>query len=89
MCGRDLMHDVPMVRLDPQYKVLFGEHGGDLVCTPSLHKMAEEVGKLNAADGKNVARFIAENRVKLEKLPPRTRDARSTELDVTCSVPGT
>ena len=66
--GRDLHREVPMVRLDPQYKVIFGDTGGELVCTPSLKKMAEEVGKLNAEDGKNVARFIAENRVKLEKF---------------------
>jgi phytoene desaturase len=70
MCGRDLMRDVPMKRLDPQYTVLFGEHGGELVCTPNLHKMAEEVGKLNAEDGKNVTRFIAENRIKLERFRP-------------------
>ena len=68
MLGRDLHREVPMVRLDPQYKVIFGDSGGELVCTPSLKKMAEEVGKLNAADGQNVARFIAENRHKLEKF---------------------
>src|SRR5437867_10409753 len=39
-CGRDLRREVPMVRLDPQYHLVFGA-GGDLVCTPDVAHMEE------------------------------------------------
>jgi phytoene desaturase len=68
--GRDLWADVPMTRLDPQYRVIFGTSGGQIDCTPNLDAMAERVATLNAADGANVKRFIAENRVKLERFRP-------------------
>jgi phytoene desaturase len=68
--GRDLWAEVPMTRLDPQYRVMFGEHGGQLDCTPDLQRMAAEVAKISAADGANVQRFIEENRVKLERFRP-------------------
>lgn len=67
--GRDLWADVPMTRLDPQYRVIFGENG-QIDCTPNLDLMAERVAKLNPADGANVKRFILENRVKLERFRP-------------------
>jgi phytoene desaturase len=70
LVGRDLHREIPMVRLDPQYRIAFGQKGGDLLCTPDLAKMETEVAKLCPADGKNVRRFIAENRVKLERFRP-------------------
>lgn len=73
--GRDLWADVPMTRLDPQYRVLFGTTGGHLDCTPNLKLMAERVAKINPADGANVARFIADNRVKLERFRPALESA--------------
>lgn len=68
--GRDLWTDVPMARLDPQYRVIFGTTGGQIDCTPNLDVMAERVAKLNPTDGANVKRFILENRVKLERFRP-------------------
>ena len=70
LVGRDLFRDIPMTRLDPQYRIIFGENGGDLICSPSLDRMADEVAKLDPADGANVKRFIDENRHKLEKFRP-------------------
>lgn len=67
--GRDLWADVPMTRLDPQYRVIFGDQG-QIDCTPNLDRMAERVAKLNPTDGANVKRFIADNRVKLERFRP-------------------
>ncbi len=69
LIGRDLKADIPMTRLDPQYRLVFGS-GGDLLCTPDLEKMAGEVRKLSAADAGNVKRFIDDNRVKLELFRP-------------------
>jgi phytoene desaturase len=69
LVGRDLRADVPMVRLDPQYRIVFGS-GGDLLCSPDLARMEAEVRKFSAADAGNVRRFIAENRTKMERFRP-------------------
>ena len=70
LAGHDLRRRVPMVRLDPQYRVVFGPDNGHLNCTPDLARMEAEVARLNPADAANVRRFIAENRVKLESFRP-------------------
>jgi phytoene desaturase len=70
LVGRDLNRQIPMVRLDPQYRIVFGPGGGHLNCTPDLARMEAEVAKLSPADARNVRRFIAENRVKLESFRP-------------------
>lgn len=69
LVGRDLHAEIPMTRLDPQYRLVFGA-GGDLVCSPDMTRMEAEVAKLNPADAANVRRFIAENRVKLDRFRP-------------------
>ena len=70
LCGRNLMREVPMTRLDPQYKLVFGGGRGEINCTPDLDRMAAEVAKLNPRDAKQVRRFIEDNRVKLEQFRP-------------------
>ena len=70
LCGRDLMREVPMTRLDPQYRLMFGGGRGQIDCTPDLDRMAAEVAKLNPTDATNVRRFIEENRDKLERFRP-------------------
>lgn len=67
--GRDLHREVPMRRLDPQYRLTFGA-GGELLCRPNVEQMAEEIAKLAPADAPQFARFMAYNRVKLEKFAP-------------------
>lgn len=69
LVGRDLHREVPMVRLDPQYRIAFGA-GGHLDCTADLPRLEAEVAKLSPADAPNVRRFLADNRVKLEKFRP-------------------
>ncbi|CAN5589986.1 phytoene desaturase [soil metagenome] len=69
LIGRDLHTDVPMVRLDPQYRIILG-NDGDLLCTPNLERMQKEVAKFNVNDAANVGRFLSENRVKLERFRP-------------------
>ncbi len=70
LVGRDLHKQVPMVRLDPQYRVVFGTGGEHINCTPDLARMEAEVARLCPADAHNLRRFIAENRVKLESFRP-------------------
>jgi len=59
-----------MTRLDPQYRVIFGKSGSDILCTPDMAKMEAAVANLCPADAKNVRRFITENRAKLERFRP-------------------
>ncbi|MBA4064483.1 MAG: phytoene desaturase [Isosphaera sp.] len=69
LIGRDLHREVPMVRLDPQYRIMFGA-GGQLDCTPDVSRLEAEVAKLSPADAANVRRFLTDNRVKLEQFRP-------------------
>jgi phytoene desaturase len=70
LIGRDLHAEVPMGRLDPQYRIVFGGDRGQLDCTPDLARMAAEVAKLAPADAAQVERFILDNRHKLERFRP-------------------
>lgn len=67
--GRDLRREVPMKKLDPQYRLVFGA-GGELMCTSDLERMVAEIAKLAPADAPQFRRFMADNRVKLDKFAP-------------------
>jgi phytoene desaturase len=67
--GRDLRREVPMKKLDPQYRLIFGA-GGELLCTSDLERMVAEIAKLAPADAPQFRRFMSYNRVKLEKFAP-------------------
>jgi phytoene desaturase len=69
LIGRDLRAEVPMTRLDPQYRIAFGA-GGELDCTPDVARLEAEVAKLSPLDAKNVRRFLTDNRVKMEQFRP-------------------
>lgn len=65
--GRDLSAEVPMTRLDPQYRILFGGDG-QLTCTPDVERMTKEVARLSPADGPSLRRFLDDNRDKLARF---------------------
>ena len=67
--GCDLHREVPMKRLDPQYRLTFGA-GGELLCVSDVERMVAEIAKLAPADAPQFRRFMAYNRAKLEKLAP-------------------
>lgn len=67
--GADLRAEVPMVRLDPQYRLVFGG-GGELLATPHVDRLAAEVARLAPADAPHVRRFLAENREKFARFRP-------------------
>lgn len=69
-CGRNLLQEAPMVRLDPQYKLVFGMNNGELECSPNLERLKAAVARLCPADAPNIERFMTENRTKLEKFRP-------------------
>src|SRR5512141_1371984 len=67
--GRDLRREVPMKKLDPQYRLTFGA-GGELLCSSDVERMVAEIAKLAPEDAPRFRQFMAYNRVKLEKLAP-------------------
>lgn len=67
--GTTLRDEVEMVRLDPQYRIIFGA-GGQLDCTADIPEMERQIGDLAPADAGGFRRFLTENRQKLELMEP-------------------
>src|ERR1700677_3625052 len=58
--GRDLDEEVPMYRLDHQYRLVFGS-AGQLLATPNLQRMERAVGQLSPDDVRGLQRFLCDN----------------------------
>lgn len=67
--GRDLDREVEMVRLDPQYRLVFGA-GGELVATPDVERMKQAIARISSRDAGSFERFLADNRRKLDRFKP-------------------
>jgi phytoene desaturase len=67
--GRNLDAEVPMERLDPQYRLIFGA-GGELLATPNLDRMEKAIAALCPRDAAGFHRFFMDNRNKLERFLP-------------------
>ncbi len=67
--GRDLWQEVELIRLDPQYSLIFGA-GGQLHATPDIERMEQAIAEICPADSAAFRRFLAENRAKLEEFKP-------------------
>lgn len=67
--GADLAKEVPMVRLDPQYRIQFAS-GGKLDCTQNVERMEKEIAAISPQDYKGFRRFLTENRTKLAAMEP-------------------
>ncbi len=67
--GRNLHDEVELIKLDPQYHLIFGA-GGDLWATPNLQRMEQAIARLSPADAGSFRRFIADNRVKMDHFRP-------------------
>src|SRR5262249_51512071 len=65
--GYDLHTEVPMVRLDPQYHLVFGA-GGSLRCTPDVEEMERQIAGFSPGDAGRFREFLADNRVKLARF---------------------
>ena len=68
-CGRDLRTEVEMVRLDPQYRLVFGA-GGEIMATPDVARMEAEVARLSPADAGAFTRFMEATREKFARFTP-------------------
>lgn len=67
--GLDLMSEIPMHRLDPQYRISFGA-GGHLDATANLPLMEERIAALSPQDRGAVTRYMKDNRAKLKLFRP-------------------
>jgi phytoene desaturase len=65
--GRELHDEVRLIKLDPQYRILFGGNG-ELTCTPNVPELEKEVARLSPEDARNLRRFLDDNRDKLHRF---------------------
>jgi len=73
-CGFDLMTECPMRRLDPQYRLVFGapdpQQQAQLDATPHVERMRQAIAQLSPEDAPGFARFLQDNRHKLDSFQP-------------------
>ena len=67
--GRDLYEDIPMTRLDPQYRLIFG-NSGQIDATHDVAKMQEQIAQFSPEDAAKLPAFLEENRLKLDSFAP-------------------
>ena len=67
--GYDLESEVPMTRLDPHYRLVFGA-GGELLATSDREQMERAIAAISPEDAKRFHEFISRNRTKLKKFLP-------------------
>ena len=67
--GTNLREEVKLVRLNPQYRIIFGA-GSELNATSNLVQMEEQIGAIAPEDRPGFRRFLEENRVKLKRMMP-------------------
>jgi phytoene desaturase len=67
--GYDLDVEVPMTRLDPQYRLVFGA-GGELLATPNADRMRQAIAAISPEDAYRLENFMTQNRKKLASFIP-------------------
>lgn len=69
VAGARLADEIPMTRLDPQYRLVFGA-GGELRCTSDVSAMERQIASIAPQDAPQFRRFLEENRTKLHAMMP-------------------
>lgn len=85
-CGRSLDDEVDLVRLDPNYRLIF-ESGGHIDASSDLEQMKAEVAKLNENDAQAVEAYLSDNRDKLEAFRPFLEKPFLTHMDMVKVLP--
>lgn len=67
--GLDLFKEIPMKRLDPQYRLVFGS-GGHIDATPDIAELERQVATVSPQDALSIRAFMEDNRVKLQRFAP-------------------
>ncbi|HYF09007.1 MAG TPA: phytoene desaturase family protein [Acetobacteraceae bacterium] len=82
-CGARLEDEVELIRLDPQYRLVFeGRDQVSVDATPDLARMEAEIAKLDPLDARGLAAFMAENRAKLALFSPILRRPMLSHRDL-------
>ncbi len=68
-CGADLAREVDLIRLDPQYELVFGD-GARIAATPDIARMQAEIARVAPGDAAGLPAFLDDNRRKLELFRP-------------------
>jgi len=79
--GHHLRDEVNLIKLDPQYRLVF-EQGGELLATPDVARMQQAVAAISPEDALQVPRFLKENRGKLAAFEPVLQRPFSKWTDV-------
>ncbi|GGC57197.1 phytoene desaturase [Siccirubricoccus deserti] len=79
-CGASLEQEVELLRLDPQYRLVF-EGATSIDATPDLARMEAEIARLAPGDARGLRPFIAENRRKLAAFRPALERAFDSPAD--------
>jgi phytoene desaturase len=80
-CGRRLADEVELIRLDPQYDLVF-EDGARIAATGDLARMAAQIAQLSPADAAALPAFMADNRAKLAAFRPVLESAFNSIRDL-------
>jgi len=83
-CGTRLEDEVDLIRLDPQYRLIFENAAGNVTldATPDLARMEAEIAKINPRDAAGVRPFMEENRRKLTAFRPVLERAFTRTADL-------
>lgn len=72
--GHSLEKEVPMRRLDPQYRLVFGgkngDSGGKIDATADVERMKHEIASISPADAARLEAYFRDNREKLLRFTP-------------------
>ncbi len=82
LIGRDLQSEIPMIRLEPQYRIVFGDNGGYLQCSPDIEEMEKAISKISPIDSLSFRTFMNDNREKMERFRPALESSFSSWLDL-------
>jgi phytoene desaturase len=83
--GRRLTDYAHCQRLDPMYRLIHGQRGGEpivLDTTQDIAEMARRIAAIEPADGPAFERFILDNRSKLARMTPILRSPIRSVLDL-------
>ena len=70
--GHSLEKEVPMHRLDPQYRLVFGG-GGQVDATSDVERMKAQIASISPDDAARLEAYFRDNREKLQRFEPILR----------------
>jgi len=79
--GHSLEKEVPMIRLDPQYRLVFGG-GGKVDATSHVERMKREIAAISPADAARLEDYFHDNREKLLRFTPILQTAFESWRDL-------